>query len=537
MTMSCKKTLLLALAPILVRCSGAIDANGGLRASRQLQPSDCSFEALTSPNWMNNTEDLIPERHAWFYNRKLFAPIVNDTNIIAGVLYTYSQQVFKMSVIFPPLHPLESRKCDVTLKSQTSQDEYKTSCDIQENTWHCSVRIDALPTGNYDYLVEYQPMQGSSDLVYLYDGIVKAPHGYPRVAAMGCFGQDATSDKTKFVESVKEEKPDLVLLQGDQTYFSKSLSYGFIELVYTIQDITRSTPAIVQMDDHDYGEPNLWGAGNGDEESGSGFTKQVCLVNALQQQSMSHNPDPAKRSTLENGITVHYTSYQYGEVDFAVLEARKFKNYRTGKSLLGDEQEDWLQDWCSTSSDRVKVILSQTPVASLSTHSTRMGAPYGMGTATEGLIDTNGYPLEGRARLMDIVSGCSPLILSGDQHLGIAVAYDDYGVSECASPAVINDVFWRMNTYSLNETHVDGFGHRYRLLNAWNPHDDVLSLRSPWTSRWKSDEVKAKRADGFLMVELDGSTVTCSMRGYRNGSEPIWSVGIPATSPRRMRQR
>jgi phosphodiesterase/alkaline phosphatase D-like protein len=198
----------------------------------------------------------------------------------------------------------------------------------------------------------------------------------------------------------------LLVLQGDQTYFHDNLGFGFFHLVYMISEITRSVPTIVQMDDHDYGEPNLWGAdGSPEEDSGAGFTKPVCLINEIQALCMGHNPDPATKETLQNGIGIYYTNYIYGpRLDFAILEARKFKNLKGGDSLLGDEQEEWLQDWCDNDRNRIKVVLTQTPFAMLSTHSTRGeqwgGGMYEITTPDE---DANGGPVEGRRRA---VSGC-----------------------------------------------------------------------------------------------------------------------------------
>jgi phosphodiesterase/alkaline phosphatase D-like protein len=180
----------------------------------------------------------------------------------------------------------------------------------------------------------------------------------------------------------------------------------------------------------------------------------------MQQLSMGHMPDPATDSTLENGITIHYTTVRYGSVEFAVLEARKFKNRYTFHSLLGDDQEVWLQDWCDSTPTRIKIILTQTPFGSLATNETNTyklpNGMYPMGNN----IDANAYPVDGRTTFMKIIEGCSSLVLSGDQHLGIAVTYDEYQVSECASPAVINDVWWRLNLRELGNSYQDDFGHQ-----------------------------------------------------------------------------
>lgn len=264
--------------------------------------------------------------------------------------------------------------------------------------------------------------------------------------------------------------------------------------------------------------------------SGAGFTKPPCIVNALQDLSLGHLPDPVSQQTLRNGITIHYTNYRYGQVDFAILEARKFKNYRSGNSLLGEDQEQWLQDWCNTNHHRLGIVLAQTPFAALATNNTAykhrgikpVRAP----------IDTNAQPVEARERFMRIIQNCSPLILSGDQHLGVAVTYDDYQVSEFASPAVINDVFWRLNYQRLGGSYNDPFGNQYRLLGAWNVDDLVLKRYSlPRRTRTASNAMKQRRADGFMMVNLNGRTATCEMHSYRRAHDVIWTAKVPCASP------
>jgi hypothetical protein len=272
---------------------------------------------------------------------------------------------------------------------------------------------------------------------------------------MGCFGPDSSWEKPELLAAVLDQQPDLLILQGDQVYAVDNLAYGFLELVYSINNLTRRVPTLVQMDDHDYGLPNLWGAGTTDEDSGSGFgTKPACIINGLQDMALSHLPDPAIGGTLENGIDIKYTSYVYGDVDFAILEARKFKNFRVG-SLLGSEQEEWLREWCNQNEDLVKVVLAQTPFASLATNETNFDMGGRLASAN-GLPDSNGSPPEGRRRFMEIAQNCTSLVLSGDQHLGIAVTYEDYGVSECASPAVVNDVLYVHDKFAepLDDVHL-----------------------------------------------------------------------------------
>jgi hypothetical protein len=173
------------------------------------------FEPLTNPDWTINTQNLDLERHGWWYSRQPFQPIVGDVNLIAGVLYSYSREVFKMTVIFPPLHPVESRSCQVVIKphqSNYSGRAYYSQCTIKEHTWHCTMRIDRLPSDDdYDFQVMYRPDESWQDLVYTYGGSIRAPRGFPRIAAMGCFGPDTTYRKDKLVYAALQEGADLLV--------------------------------------------------------------------------------------------------------------------------------------------------------------------------------------------------------------------------------------------------------------------------------------------------------------------------------------
>jgi hypothetical protein len=74
---------------------------------------------------------------------------------------------------------------------------------------------------------------------------------------------------------------------------------------------------------------------------------------------------------------------------------------------------------------------------------------------------------------------------------------------------------------------MDGFGDQYFLHNAWNVERQLWSTTTPYETRLKP-KVKNRRADGFLMVSLDGAEARCTMRGYRNyTSQHIWSVTVP----------
>ena len=298
-------------------------------------------EAFSLVDWATNqvpsfvTDDY--DRHKWFHARKPFEPIVGDSTVIAGVLFTFTKSKLKLSAIFPPLHKSESSRARLKVKAKSGKEqEYDAECDIVPNIWLCSFQVDDLPHNEeYTYSVTYRPKRWGSDVEYSYDGSIPMQVSLPRIAALGCFGQDAVKEKDALVDAVLSHSPDLVVLQGDQTYAHMHRGFGFLETIYSINRLTRSIPTIVQMDDHDYGQGNIWGAATGAANSGAGFTHEVCIVNALERLAMSHNPDPISDKKLANGIASYYTNYMYGDLDIAVLEARKFKNSKCNISTRG----------------------------------------------------------------------------------------------------------------------------------------------------------------------------------------------------------
>eukprot|EP00559_Dactyliosolen_fragilissimus_P006889 CAMPEP_0184870946 /NCGR_PEP_ID=MMETSP0580-20130426/39326_1 /TAXON_ID=1118495 /ORGANISM="Dactyliosolen fragilissimus" /LENGTH=731 /DNA_ID=CAMNT_0027373343 /DNA_START=60 /DNA_END=2252 /DNA_ORIENTATION=+ len=478
---------------------------------------------LTSGKWWEYASQLNKSRHEWFAGRGKDEPISGLDTMISAVLFTLSSNGLKLTAFFPPLYPGETRDAKLVVTGTVSGKEHKTSCDIKEDFWYCPFRIEGINTDeSYTYSVKYTPNKNSdpetTKIRYSYNGNIPKPVDLPRIASVGCFGIDNTMDKTELVNAVEATNPDLLILSGDQTYSHRELVYGFQETLHSIQHLTRNIPTIVMMDDHDYGQGNLMGADTGDEESGSGFEKATCLINSIEDLMVSHNPDPARDTVMWNGMSSKYTSYIYGDIDFAITEARKFKqtlDTKKDNSLLGNEQEEWLKSWCETDIDKIKVVLAATPFASLPTHSTSFSSSNSIKAVSTNNIDPNGFPVKGRTRVMEILNGCSSLILSGDQHLGIAVTYDDYNVSDCASPAAINSVFWRLNYNNLNETHTDAFGNKYTLHNAWNIEESVLSNhKEPSKTRNQNKTVKNDRGDGFMTIRFDGSNAVCAMNEY-----------------------
>ncbi len=173
--------------------------------------------------------------------------------------------------------------------------------------------------------------------------------------------------------------PTLLFFAGDQTYRHTEHTAGWIEFGLQFRDVVRDRPTICIPDDHDVGQPNLWGE-NGkkclrEDGTDGGFFYPADYVNLVQRQQAWSLPDPVDPAPIERGITVYFTRLRVGGVDFAIIEDRKFKSGPLGKipemgprpdhinapaydpksvdlpglQLLGERQEkflrEWTQDW------------------------------------------------------------------------------------------------------------------------------------------------------------------------------------------------
>jgi hypothetical protein len=198
------------------------------------QKCECCFfnngaqEQLSTGLWYRQSKIIDDERHGWFRFRESFQPIVGnkENTMIAGVIYTHSEGTLKMTVLFPPLHPAESRLGKVYLTGVSSGSTWEKPCNINEGSWHCLVRFDSIPHSEaYTYEVQYAAdPSGASNAFYVYGGNVPIQKDYPRIAAASCFGKDSTKDKDEFRDAVLAQEPDLLILQGDQTYFHSDVS-------------------------------------------------------------------------------------------------------------------------------------------------------------------------------------------------------------------------------------------------------------------------------------------------------------------------
>lgn len=154
------------------------------------------------------------------------------------------------------------------------------------------------------------------------------------------------------VSNIAQKKPDLMLWLGDNVYLREA-DYGSTYGITKRYEHTRAVPELQALlgsvhhyaiwDDHDYG-PN---------DSDRGYV----LKHEARDVFSQFWGNPSYGNGKQEGI---YTTFQWGDVQFFLLDNRFFRspNRRsTGdRTILGEEQKQWLIDNLASSNATFKVI-------------------------------------------------------------------------------------------------------------------------------------------------------------------------------------
>ncbi|WOO40052.1 alkaline phosphatase D family protein [Rubellicoccus peritrichatus] len=339
---------------------------------------------------------------------------------------------------------------------------------------------------------------------------------------------------TGITDGLLHDDADILFFTGDQLYESEptwadqsvnpieDFFYKFFIWHWSFQQITSSRPCILQTDDHDVYQGNIWGGGGYINTSGNywrgGYLRSLSFVNMVQRVMTAHNPDAIEPMSIETGMTNYYTSFSYGGVDFFVLEDRKFKsnpsqNDVEQQELLGPKQEMHLMEWAQKESPNpVKCVISQTIYASISRKAD--------GTkSTE--RDTNSWPPGPRSRLIEVLGENGVFVISGDQHLAtfarVGVKSPDDGFYQFAAPPAGNH-FWRW-FYPAEKSpddvlgeYKDGHGNPFELLAVVNPAPADVTAQGLRAKHIVSEaeyaegiglEMRTALGDGYGIIRFD----------------------------------
>jgi alkaline phosphatase D len=533
----------------------------------------------------SSDQTATPGARFWFASLQATGPGVaaypdRGLGPIVGTLFTVSGSVLKMTVQLVPIAASDPQEVWLEIRNGTGPWRKVATATVQEgyaallrvNDWDASreweyrVIYPSSPRAEYAGRVPAEPV--GRPLVIGTINCVKATHrslnqasdagpNIPGEHELGLFtARNLYFPYTGVASNLAAQRPDLLVALGDQYYENSPTSkdtssdsptldyfYKYLLWLWAFGDLTRQIPTVVMVDDHDMYQGNIWGwsgaPANGGDFNFGGYAESPDWVNMVQRVQCAHNPDPYDPTPVLQGITVYYTAFAYGGVSFAVLEDRKFKNTdatdtdRSGNTLppdtlelLGPRQEAFLAAWKDMHPGLPKVVFTQTTWACLQTNPD--------GTPTRD-YDSNGFPVTGRLKAIQLAKDAGAVILSGDQHLAAVIHHgiNDFtdGPVQFASPAGSSS-FQRWfepakplpdgNGQPYTGDFTDGFGNKLRVLAVANPKVSFAEYRQYYpTGQGLGDQTL--KSEGYGIVRVDPQAAEFTFE--------CWPLQVDPTQP------
>lgn len=519
---------------------------------------------------------------------------LNETNKglvdpILSSFYTCTKDSLFFTAQLMPFVPDSNEKFSLTI-TPNIKSTYSFQGKFDSATYQLRFRVK-IPKGfkELDYLLKYRGEQ--SEIWTSKSGIIKTKPSRknPRIMALNCNGfsfyTDHLLDYSNLLYPYRQiEKghqifqPDIVTFLGDQIYESRPEAsinvapyqrldylYKWSIWCYTFRDITKNQPTIILTDDHDVFQGNLWGNGGkeiidhpnaiptyyGDNnydtwmQDQGGYIWGTSFANMVLSSQTSHLPQP-QIPALKNGLINYFTDYQYGKLNFAILEDKKFKSPPSNNpfeiyngfalsdslnaqdynnpnfNLLGEQQLNFLSNWSKDLKGKkeAKIILTQSAYASLTTipldYSPLKDKPAKRDSSLQKVspdMDTNGWPKAGRDRALNTLNQNNILFLSGDQHLGAVIQlYDSLQTPYTffSVPAIANTWprMWWPKDSTQNKKHplgnyTDAFGNKINVKAVANP---TQNAPTPTNFNYKSP--------GFGIIDINKKGTKAKLKAY-----------------------
>ena len=486
-----------------IKCNGKIVKKDHLSLKPPVIAPFEGIDSLATNDWWNRGESPI-------INLK-----VDRDKVIAFGIYTVSKQTLKLTAQLFPLYPDETRTVRLAIKSNGKWQEIQTK-DINDLGWSATFRVE-----NWDNTkdVPYRILHGKKAS---FEGLIrKDPKDKAEIvlAALSCNSNKDRGDRANYVKNINYQNPDLVFFAGDQSYDHSEHTAAWLKFGMQFRDVFRDRPCITIPDDHDIGQGNLWGeygkkastrAGND-----GGYFFHPEYIKMVERCQTAHLPDPYNPAPIQQGIGVYYTNLVVGDVDFAIIEDRKFKSGPKGKiprmgprpdhinnpdyepksidleglELLGERQLNFIRTWGKQHKNKyMKAVLSQTGFC---------GGAHLHGKNKKRLhadMDSNGWPQTGRNKALRAIKNANAIHIAGDQHLATLIQHGikrfEDGPWAFVVPAIVNNYYSRW----------------------WWPKNEKAGKnannRLPWTGRY-----------------LDGFDNKITMQAYANPDSPDNGAG------------
>jgi len=493
--------LLLIISCIILFSSCSVKKEMDSVVNYQEAPFE-ELDTLATNDWWNRDDNPI-------INLK-----VDRDQVVAFGIYTVSNNTLKLSAQLFPLYPEETREVRLELFENGEWKEVQTQI-VNEIGWSALFRVEEWDDSQD---VKYKIRHGANAS---FEGLIrKNPKTKKEIvlAAFSCNSNKDRGDRDNYIRNVNFHDPDLLFFAGDQSYDHKEHTAAWLKFGMQFRELFRKRPCITIPDDHDIGQGNLWGEGgkkaSSPAGSDGGYFYDADYVKMVERCQTSHLPDPYDPTPIKQDIGVYYTNLLWGEVDFAIIEDRKFKSGPEGKipqqgprpdhirnpeydpssidlpglSLLGDRQLVFLDQWAKQKQAVFKAVLSQTGFC---------GGAHIHGKKSNRLhadLDSNGWPQTGRDNALMLIAQAGAVHIGGDQHLATVI---HHGINEFEDgpwafvvPAIVNNYYSRW----------------------WWPEDEQAGKnandRLPWTGQY-----------------LDGFGNKLTMHAYANPDSPSNGAG------------
>ncbi len=466
-------------------------------------------------------------------------PEVASKDIICFALYTVHDKTLKLTAQLYPVPPGAPKTVRLEVEKDGAWEEVARA-EVIEEGWTAPFRVENLDDS------KAQKYRVLHDTEASYEGIVRQnPIDKDEVIVAGFTGNSIQPahggdiSRQDIIDNIKRVDADILFFSGDQVYDHNRHYAAWLKFGRDFGEIIKDRPTICLPDDHDAGQPNLWGeSGKVSTLSGAadgGYVQPGAYVREVERAQTSHLPDPVDPRKIGQDIGVWFTNLNWGNIDFAILEDRKFKTGPAGRVpkqgprpdhindpeydpasvdidgavLLGERQlkfiNDWAQDWHQAD---MKVALSATIFC---------GGAHIHGSANGRLhadMDSNGWPQTGRNEALSALRKAFAFHYAGDQHLATIFHHgiDEYrdAIWSFCVPSIANLYlrWWQPLQPGPNREpgspeytgdHLDGFNNKVTNYAAANPEMNP------------GDNLLNTRAAGFGIVRLNTGTREITM--------------------------
>lgn len=478
-------------------------------------------------------------------------PEVENKDIICFALYTVNDTTLKLTAQLYPIPEGDTKTVRLEIEKDGTWVEMAKTEAIEQG-WTAPFRVE-----NWDdsKAQKYRVRHGSEAT---YQGTIrKNPIDKEEIIVASFTGNSihpvhgGDISRQDLIDNIKKVDADVLFFSGDQVYDHNRHYAAWLKFGRDFGEIIKDRPTLCLPDDHDAGQPNLWGESGKvatlPGASDGGYLQPGTYVQEVERAQTSHFPDPIDPHKVGQGIGVWFTNLNWGNIDFAILEDRKFKTGPAGRVpkqgprpdhinnpdydpasidvegaiLLGERQlkfiDQWAQDWRQAN---MKVALSATIFC---------GGAHIHGAANGRLhadMDSNGWPQTGRNNALRGLRKAFAFHCAGDQHLATIFhqGIDEYrdAIWSFCVPSIANLYlrWWEPLEPAAKRVpgapdytgdYLDGFGNKVTNYAAANPEKNPAG------------NVLNTRAAGFGLVRLNTNSRKITME--------CWPRNVDVTDP------